>query len=69
LNIRSAHLQPILDISESGPIVKYEPLLRNKASLTLFWDLDARNHELTTLKIGNIRLRERVGTGKNIRTH
>jgi hypothetical protein len=26
-------------------IVKYEPYLRNKAALTLFWDLDARNHE------------------------
>jgi integrase/recombinase XerD len=32
-------------------ILKYEPYLRNKAALTLFWDLDARNHELTKLKI------------------
>jgi integrase/recombinase XerD len=31
-------------------IVKYGPYLRNKAALTLFWDLDARNHEITLLK-------------------
>lgn len=30
----------------------------------LFWDLDARNHEITTLKIGNIRLRERYAEGE-----
>ena len=44
-------------------IVKYEPFARNKASLTLFWDLDARNHEITLLKIKNIRLREKYGEG------
>jgi integrase/recombinase XerD len=32
-------------------IVKYEPYKRNKAALTMFWDLDARNHEVTLLKI------------------
>jgi integrase/recombinase XerD len=44
-------------------IVKYEPYTRNKAALTLFWDLDARNHEITLLKIKNIRLRENYGEG------
>ena len=28
------------------------------------WDLDARNHEITSLKIGNIRLRERYAEGE-----
>jgi integrase/recombinase XerD len=45
-------------------IVKYEPYKRNKAALTLFWDLDARNHEVTLLKIKHIRLRERYGEGE-----
>jgi integrase/recombinase XerD len=45
-------------------IVKYEPYLRNKAALTLFWDLDARNHEITLLKIKHIRLLERYGKGE-----
>jgi hypothetical protein len=44
-------------------IVKYEPFIRNKAALTLFWDLDARNHEITLLKIKNIRLKEKYGEG------
>jgi integrase/recombinase XerD len=30
----------------------------------LLWDLDARNHEITSLKIGNIRLRERYAEGE-----
>jgi integrase/recombinase XerD len=45
-------------------IVKYEPYLRNKAILTLMWDLDARPHEITLLKIKHIRLRERYGEGE-----
>ncbi|MFZ0513332.1 MAG: hypothetical protein WAM14_17115, partial [Candidatus Nitrosopolaris sp.] len=45
-------------------IVKYEPYKRNKAALTLFWDLDARNHEITLLKIKHLRLRERYGEGE-----
>ena len=45
-------------------IVKYEPYKRNKAALTLFWDLDARNHEVTLLKIKHIRLREQYGEGE-----
>lgn len=54
----------IWDRDELLTIVKYEPNLRNKAALMLFWDLDARNHEITTLKIGNIRLRERYAEGE-----
>jgi antibiotic biosynthesis monooxygenase (ABM) superfamily enzyme len=46
-------------------VVKYEPYLRNKAALTLFWDLDARNHEITLLKIKHIRLLERYGEGNS----
>ena len=44
-------------------IVKYEPYTRNKAALTLFWDLNARNHEITLLKIKDIRSRENYGEG------
>jgi alkylhydroperoxidase/carboxymuconolactone decarboxylase family protein YurZ len=32
--------------------------------LTLFWDLDARNHEVTMLKIKNIRLKESYAEGE-----
>jgi integrase/recombinase XerD len=45
-------------------IVKYEPYKRNKAALTLFWDLDARNHEVTRLNIKHIRLKEKYGEGQ-----
>jgi integrase/recombinase XerD len=45
-------------------IVKYEQYIRNKAALTLLWDLDARNHEVTSLKIKHILLRERYGEGE-----
>jgi integrase/recombinase XerD len=30
----------------------------------LFWDLDARNHEVTMLRIKHIRLREKYGEGE-----
>lgn len=30
----------------------------------MFWDLDARNHEVTTLRIKHIRLREKDGEGE-----
>lgn len=36
-------------------IIKFEPYARNK---TLFWDLDAKNHEVTLLKIKHIHLKE-----------
>ena len=45
-------------------IIKYEPFKRNKAALTLFWDLNARNHEVTVLKTKHVRLRERYGEGE-----
>jgi integrase/recombinase XerD len=41
----------IWDKDELLTVIKYQPYLRNKAALTLFWDLDARNHEVTMLKI------------------
>jgi|SRR5918994_1879759 hypothetical protein len=54
----------IWDRDELLLVVKYEPYIRNKAALTLFWDLDARNHEVTMLKIKHIRMRERYGEGE-----
>jgi integrase/recombinase XerD len=54
----------IWDLDEILFIIKYEPYVRNKAALTLFWDLDARNHEVTLLKIKHIRLKERHGEGE-----
>ena len=37
---------------------------RNKAVLSLLWDLDARPHEITLLKIKHIRLKEKYGEGE-----
>jgi integrase/recombinase XerD len=54
----------IWDLDEFLSIVKYEPEIRNKAILALLWDLDARNHEVTMLKIKHIRLRERYAEGE-----
>jgi integrase/recombinase XerD len=45
-------------------IIKYESYRRNKAILALLWDLDARPHELTLLKIKHIRLRDKYGEGE-----
>ncbi|HXX98013.1 MAG TPA: hypothetical protein VEL11_12955 [Candidatus Bathyarchaeia archaeon] len=66
---RSKRISPysennIWDRDELLAIIKYEPEIRNKAILALLWDLDARNHEITNLKIGNIRLRERYAEGE-----
>lgn len=44
-------------------IVEYEPETRNKAVITLLWDLDARNHEITALRVGDIILKEQYGQG------
>ena len=44
-------------------ILKFEPHKRNKAAITLMWDLNARNHEITLLRIKHIRLREKYGEG------
>jgi hypothetical protein len=54
----------IWDRDELLTIINYEPSKRNKDALALFWDLDARNHEVTLLKIKNIRLREKYGEGE-----
>jgi hypothetical protein len=40
-------------------IIKYEPIKRNKAILALMWDLNARPHEITFLKIKHIRMKEK----------
>ena len=45
-------------------VIRYGPHKRNKAALSLLWDLDARNHEVTLLKIKHIRLRERYDEGE-----
>jgi hypothetical protein len=42
-------------------VVKYETIKRNKAALTLLWDLNARNREVTLLKVKHIRPGERYG--------
>jgi hypothetical protein len=54
----------IWDRDELLTVVKYAANIRDKAILTLFWDLDARNHEITLLKIKDIRLREGYGEGE-----
>ena len=54
----------IWDRDEILFIIRYESYTCNKAALTLFWDLDARNHEVTLLKIKHIRLKERYGEGE-----
>lgn len=54
----------IWDIEELKTVIKYESYKRNKAALALLWDLNGRNHEITLLKIKNIRLRERYGEGE-----
>ncbi|MPZ06032.1 MAG: hypothetical protein GEU26_06375 [Nitrososphaeraceae archaeon] len=54
----------IWDIEELKTAIKYEPHKRNKAILSLLWDLNGRNHEITLLRIKHIRLRERYGEGE-----
>jgi hypothetical protein len=66
---RSKRISPYLETElwerdEFLSIIKYEPYKRNKAALSLLWDLNARNHEVTMLKIKHIRLRERYGEGE-----
>ena len=39
---------------------------RNKAAITLMWDLDARPHEITLLKIKHIRLEPIPKIDRNI---
>lgn len=45
-------------------IIKYATHIRNKAALGLFWDLDARNHEVTTIGIKNVRLKDKYAEGE-----
>jgi integrase/recombinase XerD len=54
----------IWDRDELLTVVNYEPYICNKAALTLFWDLEARIHEVTMLKIKHIRLREKYREGE-----
>jgi hypothetical protein len=54
----------IWDREELLSIVKYEPYKRNKAILTLLLDFNARPHEITLMKIKNIRLKEKYGEGE-----
>jgi len=66
---RSKRISPYLETElwekdEILLVTKYEPYKRNKAILTLLWDLNARNHEITLLKIKHIRLREKYGEGE-----
>ena len=42
-------------------LIKYESFKRNKAILSLMWDLNARPHEITLLKIKHIRLNDKDG--------
>ena len=50
-NKKSKRISPYLESEiwekeELLSIIKYEPYKRNKAALTLFWDLNGRNHEI-----------------------
>jgi integrase/recombinase XerD len=54
----------IWDIEELQTAIKYEPQKQNKAILSLLWDLNGRNHEITLLRIKHIRLREQYGEGE-----
>jgi hypothetical protein len=54
----------IWDREELLSIVKYEPYKRNKAILTLLWDFNARPHEITLMRIKNLRLRDKYGEGE-----
>src|SRR5215207_344216 len=67
--IKTKRLSPYLESElwekdELTSIIKYESYSRNKATLMLMWDLNARPHEITLLKIKHIRLKERYGEGE-----
>lgn len=66
---KSKRISPYLEseLSEKEDlltIIKYEPNKRNKAILSLLWDLDARPHDITSLKIKHVRLKEKYGEGE-----
>ncbi|MDR4491932.1 MAG: hypothetical protein R2685_13700 [Candidatus Nitrosocosmicus sp.] len=52
------------ELDELKTIIKYETLSRNKAIISLMWDLNARPHEITLLKIKHIRLKKDYGEGE-----
>jgi integrase/recombinase XerD len=56
-------ISDIWKLDELLTIVEYEPELRDKAIITLLWDLGARNHEITALKLRDIILNEQYGEG------
>ena len=56
-------ISDIWELNDVLTIVAYEPELRNQAIITLLWDLDARNHEITALRIKDIILDEQYGEG------
>jgi integrase/recombinase XerD len=41
-------------------LIKYEPKIRNKAIMTMSWDMNARNHEL---RIGDIQFKDNYAEG------
>jgi hypothetical protein len=45
-------------------VIKYATHRRNKAALALFWDLDARNHEVTNLELRHLRLKDQYAEGE-----
>lgn len=54
----------IWDREELITLIKYEPHVRNKAILSLLWDLNARPHEVSLLLIKSITLKDRYGEGE-----
>ena len=50
-------INDIWELDEVLTIVSYEQEIRNQAIITLLWDLDARNHEITALRIKDVILR------------
>ena len=56
-------INDIWELDDVLTIVSYEPELRNQAIITLLWDLDARPHEITALRIKDIILNEQYGEG------
>jgi hypothetical protein len=54
----------VWELEELLTAIKYEPVQRNKAAIMLMWDLNARNHEVTNLRIKNVRLKENYGEGE-----
>jgi integrase/recombinase XerD len=68
-NKKSKRVSPYLENEiwekeELLSIIKFEPHKRNKAALTLFWDLNGRNYELTLLKLKHMRLKEKYAEGE-----